>query len=161
MTKFPPQYNIPPSNLTEKESEEVARRIASIKAERTPKERRRDGISHIEHFIKGYLNASLTALGKELNYSMAAAIKDYLKTNQLSQASLARDLDIHVTRMSNILHGRAKINSSIAFRLEAHSTIPAELWMRLQQKEELDKMMSNQQLREESYKRVKNKASGF
>ena len=91
-----------------------------------------------------------------LNLTIADALRRYLTAMEITQAQLARELEIHVTKLSNILNGRVKINAALAYRLEAHSGLEASVWIQLQQREELACIMADKQLRKTNMQLVRN-----
>lgn len=91
-----------------------------------------------------------------LNLTIADALRRYLTAMEITQAQLARELEIHVTKLSNILNGRVKINAALAYRLEAHSGLEASVWIQLQQREELARIMADKQLRKTNMQLVRN-----
>ena len=49
-----------------------------------------------------------------------------------------------------------KINAALAYRLEAHSGLEASVWIQLQQREELARIMADKQLRKTNMQLVRN-----
>lgn len=63
--------------------------------------------------------------------------KEFMEPNGLSRNRLARDIDVPVTRVSDIIHGRRGISADSALRLSAHFGTTAEFWLNLQTRYEL------------------------
>ena len=55
-----------------------------------------------------------------------------MEPNGLSQNKLARDIDVPVTRISDIIHGRRGITADSALRLSVYFGTTAEFWLNLQ-----------------------------
>jgi len=55
----------------------------------------------------------------------------------LSQNQLARDLDVPVARISELVHGRRSITADTALRLEKCFGVPAQFWLNLQSRYDL------------------------
>ncbi len=59
-------------------------------------------------------------------------IEEFMKPLGVSQNRLARDIDIPVSRVSDIVHGMRGITADTALRLGEYFGTSAEMWMRLQ-----------------------------
>ena len=57
--------------------------------------------------------------------------------NDLSQNKLARDLDVPVARINDIIHARRGISADSALRLAAYFRTSAEFWLNLQSRYDL------------------------
>jgi addiction module HigA family antidote len=58
--------------------------------------------------------------------------EEFMKPLGVSQNRLARDLDIPVSRVSDIVRGGRAITADTALRLAEYFGASAEMWMRLQ-----------------------------
>jgi addiction module HigA family antidote len=63
--------------------------------------------------------------------------KEFMEPHGLSQARLARDIAVPVTRVSDIIHGRRGIIADSALRLSVYFGTTAEFWLNLQTRYEL------------------------
>ncbi|MEN6406963.1 MAG: HigA family addiction module antitoxin [Thermoguttaceae bacterium] len=63
--------------------------------------------------------------------------KEFMEPCELSQNKLARDLDVPVARISDIIHGRRGITADSALRLSVYFGTTAEFWLNLQTRYEL------------------------
>jgi antitoxin HigA-1 len=59
-------------------------------------------------------------------------LKDFLKPLAISQAALAKAIDVPPTRISEIVHGKRAISADTAVRLGAYFGTDAQSWMNLQ-----------------------------
>jgi len=59
-------------------------------------------------------------------------LEEFMAPFGLSQNRLARDLDVPVARVSEIVHGKRAITADTALRLAKYFGTSAELWMNLQ-----------------------------
>jgi addiction module HigA family antidote len=59
-------------------------------------------------------------------------LEEFLKPLGISQNQLARDIDIPVSRVSEIVHGTRAITADTAVRLAQYLGTSAELWLGLQ-----------------------------
>lgn len=63
--------------------------------------------------------------------------KEFLEPLGLSQNKLARDLDVPVTRICDIIHGRRGITVDSALRLAVYFGTTPEFWLNLQMRYDL------------------------
>ncbi len=63
--------------------------------------------------------------------------KEFMEPLGLSQNKLARDIDVPVTRISDIIHGRRGITADSALRLAVYFRTTPEFWLNLQTHYEL------------------------
>jgi antitoxin HigA-1 len=63
--------------------------------------------------------------------------KEFMEPLRLSQNKVARDIDVPVTRISDIIHGRRGITADSALRLSVYFGTTPEFWMNLQTRYEL------------------------
>jgi antitoxin HigA-1 len=63
--------------------------------------------------------------------------KEFMEPQGLSQSKLARDIDVPVTRIGDIIHGRRGITADSALRLSVYFGTTAEFWLNLQTRYEL------------------------
>lgn len=59
-------------------------------------------------------------------------LKEFLGPHGVSQNRLARDLDVPVARVSEIVHGKRAITADTALRLAKYFGTSAEFWLNLQ-----------------------------
>lgn len=55
----------------------------------------------------------------------------------LSQNQLARDLDVPVARISELIHGKRSVTADTALRLEKYFGVAAQFWLNLQARYDL------------------------
>ena len=63
--------------------------------------------------------------------------KEFMEPLGLSQNKVARDIDVPVTRISDIIHGRRGITADSALRLGVYFGTTPEFWLNLQTRYEL------------------------
>lgn len=64
-------------------------------------------------------------------------LEEFMRPHGLSQNKLARDLDVPVARINDIIHGRRGITADTALRLSTYFGTTAELWLNLQMRYDL------------------------
>jgi antitoxin HigA-1 len=81
----------------------------------------------------------LRMMRKKLDLILPGEIlwKEFMEPLGLSQNKLARDIDVPVTRISDIIHGRRGITADSALRLSVYFGTTAEFWLNLQTRYEL------------------------
>ena len=70
-------------------------------------------------------------------------IKDEIDFRGISKEDLAREIDMPIEELDEILDGNHSITTEFAFMLEAALGIEAELWLRLQADYHKQKAMTN------------------
>jgi len=59
-------------------------------------------------------------------------LEEFMKPLGISQNKLARDIDVPVARINDIVHGRRRITTDTALRLGKYFHTSAEFWIHLQ-----------------------------
>ena len=60
-----------------------------------------------------------------------------MKPLGVSQSKLARDIDLPIARINEVVHGRRRITAGTALRLGAYFATSAEFWIDLQSRYDL------------------------
>ena len=68
-------------------------------------------------------------------------LEEFMRPLGISQNKLARDLDVPVARINDIIHARRGISADTALRLSAYFQTTAEFWLNLQSRYELKAAM--------------------
>ncbi|RAJ89896.1 hypothetical protein LX87_05630 [Larkinella arboricola] len=89
--------------------------------------------------------------------NFAYFLKSYIELQHKKKAEVALELDIHKTKLSQLLSGNRAPSEDIFIRLEFHSNrfISARHWFRLLVKQQENYMMTNTSLRNKEKKHVK------
>jgi antitoxin HigA-1 len=64
-------------------------------------------------------------------------LEEFMRPHGLSQNKLARDLDVPVARINEIIHARRGISADTALRLATYFSTSAEFWLNLQSRYDL------------------------
>lgn len=64
-------------------------------------------------------------------------LEEFMRPHDLSQNKLARDIDVPVARINDIIHARRGISADSALRLAAYFRTSAEFWLNLQSRYDL------------------------
>ena len=59
-------------------------------------------------------------------------LEEFMRPLGVSQNKLARDIDVPVARINDIVHGRRGVTADTALRLEIYFGASAEFWVNLQ-----------------------------
>jgi addiction module HigA family antidote len=63
--------------------------------------------------------------------------EEFMKPMGISQNKLGRDIDVHVGRINEIIHGKRVMTPDTALRLAAYFRTTPEFWMNLQSRYDL------------------------
>lgn len=66
--------------------------------------------------------------------------EEFMNPMQISQNKLARDIDVPVARINDIIHGRRSITPDTAFRLAIYFGTTPEFWLNLQMRFDIKKI---------------------
>lgn len=69
-------------------------------------------------------------------------LEEFLRPLEISQNRLARDIDIPVSRVAEIIKGKRAITADTALRLGEYFKMSAEFWLNLQASFELRRLRS-------------------
>ena len=64
-------------------------------------------------------------------------LEEFMKPDGISQSRLARDLDVNVGRIADIVHGQRPVTADLALCLARYFGTSAELWLGLQMEYEI------------------------
>ena len=142
--------------LSKEERAELADIIRKKKDRRTEKHLLRDELLSFQARLLSYLH------NEKEHKSVGGFVAEYIAITRMKKTDLSRQLDIHNTKLSNLLKDRVKLNPFLAYKLEAHSAmiagtamIGAIYWIKLQQKEELFQVVNESSLKYDAYQAVK------
>ncbi len=82
-------------------------------------------------------------------------LEEFLKPLEISQNRLARDLDVPVGRVNEIIKGKRAITADTALRLEKYFDVSAQFWLNLQSRHDL------KMAKRETWPRVKSRVRRF
>ena len=112
-------------------------------------------ILQLKYQIEDYINLD----SYDENRSFGTFLRIYLKSLGIKNKDFARDIDIEETELSQLLNKHRKPSDKIIIRLEIHSnkTIPAITWLKLLEKEKEYEISTNEIIRLNESKHVKNR----
>lgn len=70
-------------------------------------------------------------------------VRDELNTRHMSQAELARQIDVRPSLLNEVVKGKRSVNTELALLLEAALGIPADVWLNLQSSYDLQTAKQN------------------
>lgn len=150
-----------PVKLSEEEKKEAdvvwAEDLKKRRAEITPEWRLKGSIVQICLQIKGYINQE--EIDKEKTFG--SFLKSYIAVTKKTQVQFAEEISLKPTVLSQYINGHRRPSENICIRLEIHSNelIPAEYWCQLADKEKINSLRLNKELRRKQNKFVKREAS--
>ena len=65
-------------------------------------------------------------------------LEEFLEPFNISQNQLARDIDVPVTRINSIIHGKRSITADTALRLAKYFNVSPRWWMNMQNQYDLE-----------------------
>ncbi|PHQ69563.1 MAG: addiction module antidote protein, HigA family [Paracoccus sp.] len=65
-------------------------------------------------------------------------LEEFMQPMQISQSKLARDIDVPVTRINNIVRGKRSITADTALRLGKYFNVNPRWWMNMQNQYDLE-----------------------
>ncbi len=114
-----------------KEYEDFRLLIRSKVAETPKEERIRIALIGLKFQIEDYLQSD-----KEI-IPIGNFVKKFINLLEIKQVDFARYLEIRPSNLSKILNGERRVTTDMAVILEKLSKIDAELWLRIQSKNEI------------------------
>ena len=84
-------------------------------------------------------------------------LEEFLNPLGISQYRIAKDIDVPARRINEIVHGQRSISANTALRLGLYFGTPAEFWMNLQAKYDLE--IEKSQSGDEIMRKVKRSAA--
>ncbi|MCU0434672.1 MAG: hypothetical protein MUC87_14550 [Bacteroidia bacterium] len=146
-----------PSVLTkaEKENSEAAflalRKKKMIEA--TDTQRLISRLLQLRYHIEDYINAHEFTPDKSFTFFL----NEYLRTIDKKKKDFAQEIQIHETKLSQIINGRVEPNDKFIIRLEIHSQnmFPALFWFKLIRMEQEYDLENNKEIRKKEARFVK------
>ncbi|WP_231512833.1 hypothetical protein [Aureispira sp. CCB-QB1] len=122
-----------PADLTEEEKEKATEKLLAFRfkllQEQSEKERIYSDLLRFKYQMEDYIENSIYIDGK----SFGKHLEEYTRILNRTKKKLSEDLDIHYTRLSQIINDKKEPNIELTYRLEKHSgnLIPAVYWWKL------------------------------
>ncbi|MBC7865704.1 MAG: hypothetical protein IAF38_22205 [Bacteroidia bacterium] len=93
------------------------------------------------------------------DYSFSTVLKRYLDIIGRKKKDFAKEIDVHETKLSQILTNRVEPNEKMMIRLELHSSnlFPAMYWFKLLEKKREFELVHDNAIRKEESKNVTNR----
>lgn len=94
-----------------------------------------------DDIFDGNIDLSAEATGQSLPLVTPGEVlrEEFMTPMAISARALARDIDVHANRITEILHGDRAITADTALRLSRRFGVSAEFWMNLQTAHDLEK----------------------
>ena len=134
-----------PMDIGTKEYQDFKLLIKSKVAHTSKEERIRIALLGLKYNMGDYLNSN----GKTIR--VGSFIKQFIKLIEVKQVDLANYLNMKSSNLSKILSGERRLNIELAIILEKLSNISADLWLRIQNHNELKKALKTQKKRLRKY----------
>jgi len=147
-----------PAQLSEKELEKSNKELLKARmermAKRSEKQRLIAELARLRVRVKKYLQSDLFLD----EFSFGKILSEYIQILSISQQTFARDIGIHPSMLSRLLHDKENPNIRLTYRLETHSDgiIPAVLWWKLISRKQAYLIEQNEAQRKKEGKKVQN-----
>jgi addiction module HigA family antidote len=123
-----------PMDIGTKEYEDFKLLIRSKVAETPKDERIKISLFGLKYQIEDYLHSDPKSI------PVGSFIKKFIKLIEIKQIDFANYLEIRPSNLSKILNGERRLTIELAVILEKLSNIDAELWLRIQNQNEIRKI---------------------
>lgn len=147
------------NTLTAGQQETAATQFAEarkkVKQKHTADEELHAGVLQLRYQIEDYTNSTQYKAHLSLSYFL----RSYIKLNYKTNKDFAKDIHLDETELSQVLNGHRDPSEKTLIRLELHSgnLIPAVYWYKLLEKEKEYELETDNTLREQEEKYVKNR----
>jgi plasmid maintenance system antidote protein VapI len=145
-----------PVKETKKQREEAAKAIAEARkqyrAQLTKKDYLKANLLQLRFQLQDYIKAETY----DPNKRFGNFLKAYLLILNKKSTELASEINIHETLVSQLINNHRNPNEDIMVRLELHSNnnIPAHYWFMLVQKDRINQLKTDKELRKREKKFV-------
>lgn len=135
-----------PMDIGTKEYEDFKLLIRSKVSETSKEDRIKISLLGLKYNMEDYLtsNSKIKEVG--------SFIKQFLKLIEIKQIQFANYLEIRPSNLSKILNGERRLNIELAIILEKLSNIKAELWLGIQNRNEIYKTQKSKSKQNRKYK---------
>lgn len=123
-----------PMDIGTKQYQDFKLLIKSKVAATSKDERIKISLLGLKYSIEDYLKSDIELV------KVGSFIKQFIRLVEIKQIDFANYLDIRPSNLSKLLSGERRLNVELALILEKLSDIDADLWLRIQNKNELRKM---------------------
>lgn len=148
-----------PADISPKQKQAADRELVEIRRKRqsqmSDNEKLLFRLMQLRYKLENYLEYE--AFNPE--YSFSYFLREYLRIIDRKDKDFAREINIHHTRLSQLMNNRREPNEDIIIRLEIHSdkVLPAIHWFKLVEKGKEHFIQTNKTLRTREKHHVKNK----
>ena len=126
-----------PMDYGTKEYEDFKLLIRSKVAETSKEERIQISLLGLKYHMNDYLESNSKKI------EVGSFIKKFIKLIEIKQIEFANYLEIRPSNLSKILNGERRLTIELALIMEKLSSINAELWLRIQNKNEIIKIQKS------------------
>ncbi len=120
-----------PMDFGTKEYEDFKLLIRSKVSETPKKERIKISLLGLKYHMQDYLRSNVN------NKGVGSFIKQFIELVEIKQIDFANYLELRPSNLSKLLSGERRLNIELALILEKLSNIDADLWLRVQNHNEL------------------------
>ena len=135
-----------PMDIGTKEYEDFKLLIRSKVAETSKDERIKISLLGLKYHMEDYLESKLEII------QVGSFVKQFIQLIEIKQIEFANYLEIRPSNLSKILNGERRLSIELAIILEKLSNINAELWLRIQNQNEIRRIQKSHLKKMNKYK---------
>ncbi len=144
------QAHVFPHGLTETGKEEADKQIWEIRKNRLEDmDAGKTLLSQLMR-LKFKMSQYIASSNYEELYTFSYFLKEYVASLNKTKHAFSKEISLHNSQLSRLLHNKEEPNKNILIRLEIHSnkSIPALFWFKILEKQKELELMKDTKLRE-------------
>lgn len=156
------QAHIFPHGLTEKQKEEADKQIWEIRKRSLENLDSEKVLLSQMMRLKFKMSQYIASNNYDELYTFSYFLKEYVSSLNMTKHAFSKEISLHNSQLSRLLHNKEEPNTNILIRLEIHSnkSIPAIIWFKILEKQKEIELINDKKLRESEKAFVK-KTVGF
>ena len=144
------QAHVLPHGLTEKQKAEADKQIWEIRKQSL--EELDSGKILLSQMmrLKFKMNRYIASNKYDEIYTFSYFLKEYVSSLNMTKNAFSKEISLHNSQLSRLLHNKEEPNKNILIRLEIHSnkSIPAITWFKVLEKQKEVELINDTKLRE-------------
>jgi len=148
---------VPPHELSNEEKKQADKQIWEIRKKRL-QEMDSDKVSTAELMrLKLKMDKYIASSNYDEQYTFSYFLNEYINSLKQNKQEFSKEISLHNTQLSRLLHNKEEPNKNIFIRLEIHSnkSIPALIWFRVFEKQRELELINDAKLWKTEEKKVR------
>ena len=144
------QTHVLPHGLTEKQKEEADKQIWEIRKKSLEKLDSDKILLSQMMRLKFKMSRYIASNNYDEIYTFSYFLKEYVSSLNMTKHAFSKEISLHNSQLSRLLHNKEEPNKNILIRLEIHSnkSIPAIIWFKILEKQKEVELINDTKLRE-------------